>query len=107
MPLIKIVTDQRAVTAAGTPEQIYEGPPLEVVVISIRAKEDNTGNIYVTTNTNRASASTEGDILGAGESVEYDVRELGLDAFLDLSEIWIDADDSGDGVSYSAFKVVS
>jgi hypothetical protein len=106
MPLIEVVTDQRAVTLAGTPEQIYEGIPLEVVVINIRAEADNTGNIYITTNTNRDSASSEGDILQPGENIEYDVRELGFDAFLDLSQIWIDADTSGDGVSYSAFKRV-
>lgn len=107
MPLIEIVTDQRAVTAAGTPEQIYEGPPLEVVVINIYAKETNAGLIYMGTNTNRASLSTEGDQLPPGKSIKYDVRELGIDAFLDLSQIWIDAANSGDAITYSAFKVVN
>lgn len=106
MPLVEVVTDQRVVTAAGTPEQIYEGIPLEVVEINIYAKSTNAGNIYITTNTNRASASTEGDVLPPGKSIQYNVRELGIDAFLDLAQIWIDADTSGDAVTYSAFKVV-
>lgn len=106
MPLIKIVTDQRAVTAAGTPEQIYEGAPLEVVIINIRAKKGNAGDIYIAMEKDRANASTEGDILAPGESIEYNVRELGIDCFLDLAEIWIDAANSGDAISFSAFKVV-
>lgn len=106
MPLVQLITDQRAVTAAGTPEQIYEGPPLEVVVVNIRAKQGNAGDIYITNNTLRASASTEGDILAPGESIQYKVKELGIDCFLDLSDIWIDAANSGDAISYSAFKEV-
>lgn len=106
MPLVKVLTDQRAVTAAGTPEQVYEGPPLEVPVVNIRAKTGNAGDIYITNNTLRASASTEGDILAPGESIKYSAKELGIDCFLDLSEFWIDAANSGDGISYSAFKEV-
>ena len=106
---IRLLTGQRAVTAAGTPEKIKEAPEFvenKVITIIITAKYGNAGDIYITNTKDRANASTVGEILPPGASIEYNVRKIGLDAYLNLAEIWIDAATSGDGISYSAFEVV-
>lgn len=108
MPEMEILTAQRAVTAAGTPEKIKEAPEFhknKVICISIRAKTGNAGDIYVTNAVERANASTVGHILAPGEVHVIDVSVI-LDAYIDLSKIWIDASDSGNGISYIAFEVI-
>lgn len=107
---IKILTDQRAVTAAGTPEQIQEtggGVDTKVIAIRVRAKTGNAGDVYVTYEDLRASASTDGDILAPGEVWTLDVSQLGFDAYVDLSRVWIDAANNGDAVSYTAVRVIT
>lgn len=101
-------TGQRAVTAAGTPEKIKETPEFhkyKVISILIRANTGNAGNIFIVNTEDRASASTVGYILAAGETFILDVHDF-LDGYLSLAEIWIDAGTSGDGISYAAFEVV-
>ena len=111
MPELELKTAQRAVTAAGTPEQIKETPEdveNKAVIINIRAKRDNTGNIYITRQRDRDSASTSGDILAAGESIEYNMTKLGNfigEYWVDLAKLWIDAANDGDEISYSAVLV--
>lgn len=107
MKEIKILTGQRAVTAAGTPEQIKEAPEYlqsKVVSIEVRANADNTGNTYLTYEDQRATAATTGRILAPGEVWSCDVSGL-KDCYLDLSKIWIDAATSGNGISYSCIEV--
>ena len=108
MPELKILTAQRAVTAAGTAERLKETPEFHknlVIAIRIRAKTGNAGDIYITSTDQRASASTVGDILAPGEVYVLDVHDF-YDGYLDLAEIWIDAATSGDGISYTAFEVI-
>ena len=107
MQKIKFITAQRAVTAAGTPEQIKETPETQhnkVISVTLRANTTNAGYIYVSMNSQAASAAF-GYILSAGEVITLDVHDI-YDGFLDLSEIWIDASVSGDGISYLAFEVL-
>lgn len=109
MPEIEVLTAQRVVTTAGTQEQIKETPENvdeKVISIVIRAHATNTGNIYVANQANRANASTVGYILAAGETLLLDVHDF-LDAWLNLARIWIDSDVDGEGISYTAFRVVS
>ena len=99
---------QRAVTTAGTPEKVKESPEYvknKVIAVMFRANRDNAGNIYVTDNENRASASTVSLILAAGETMVLDVSKF-FDGYINLAELWIDAANSGDGLSYIAFEVV-
>ena len=105
---IGIITAQRAVTAAGTPEKLKEAPEWEhskMISVKIRAKTGNAGDIYITNETDRASASTVGEVLAAGEFIVLDVHDF-PDAYLNLSKIWIDAATSGDGISLTAFEVL-
>ena len=108
MPEIKILTAQRAVTAAGTAEKIKETPePFQskVISVTVRANTGNAGNIYVRNGDDVSSCSTTSYILSAGEVLTLDVHDI-YDAYLNLSKIWIDADTSGDGISYVAFEVI-
>jgi len=105
---IRLITAQRAVTAAGTPEKIKEAVESvqnQVISIKIRAKTGNAGDIYLTYGDQRAAASTTGDILAPGEVSILDVHNI-YDGYLDLSKIWIDSSVNGDGISYTAFEVI-
>lgn len=108
MPEIEILTAQRVVTTAGTPEKIKESPEnmdAQVIAILITANHDNAGLIYVTYGAARASASTVGRKLTPDKDLLIDVSQF-ADAWLDLSKIWIDSANDGDGLSYVAFKVI-
>lgn len=103
----QLVTGQRAVTAAGTPEAIMETTkPVEARVksVSIRAKTGNAGDVYIINQTDRASASTVGDILAPGETITYEVTDKQWEEgkAINLTSIWVDAANSGDAISYSA-----
>ena len=105
---IKIITNQRVVTAAGVPEKVKEAPEFQkawVISITIRAKTGNAGFIYVCHWDDRATITTEGHILSAGETLLLDVHDI-YDGYIDLSKIWIDASVNGDGISYIAFEVI-
>ena len=105
---IKITTAQRAVTAAGTPEKIKEAPEQtdnKAVSVAIRALETNVGNVYLAFDENRASASTVGYILAPGEVINLNVIDLGFDAFIDLSHVWIDADTSANAICILALTL--
>ncbi len=107
MKEIIILTAQRAVSTAGTPEKVKEAPEAnknKVVAIRIRALAGNTGNIYITSTDQRATAATTGDILAPGEVYVLDVHDI-PGAYINLAELWLDAGTSGDGVSYTAIEV--
>lgn len=74
---------QKSVTSAGTPEQLTTtSTPIKSV--TIKANIGNVGDIYVVANT--------GFILGQGDGVSFDID--------DLSKVYIDSANDGDGVSY-------
>ena len=104
---IRLITAQRVVTAAGTPEKIKEALESlqnKVISIQIRAHTGNAGVIYVAYEQLAASAAF-GYVLAAGETLTLDVHDI-YDGYLDLSKIWIDASVDGDGISYIAFEVI-
>jgi len=105
---IRLITAQRAVTAAGTPEKLKEAPEFQqerFISITIRAKTGNAGFIYVCHWDDRATITTEGHVLSPGETMPLDVHDI-YDGYIDLSKIAIDAGTSGDGISYYGFEVV-
>lgn len=105
MKEINIITDVRAVTAAGTPERINEETNkyrAKVIYITIRAHGTNAGLLYFAESYARAS-STEGRYLGPGETWTLSVAEVC--GVIDLQNIWVDAANSGDGFSYDAIEV--
>lgn len=110
MPEIKILTDQRVVTAAGTAEKIKEAPEYvdaKVIAIHLTAHLTNTGNLYIANEDNRAAAAilANGHILAPGDVWDIDVSQF-ADGWIDLSKIYVDAAVSGEGFSYTAFKVI-
>ena len=85
-------SNQKAVAVAGTAVQLVASatPILSVLVI---AEADNTGNIFLRYGSDAASVdSTNGLILTPGYGVTINAS--------DLSDIYIDAETSGDGISY-------
>ena len=104
---VRITTNQRVVTAAGTPEQLREAPEYygnKVVSLVVTALLSNTGNIYITRIEDRATITTTGDILAPGDTWKVDVSMF-TGAYVDLAHILIDAAVNGEGVSYTAIEV--
>lgn len=83
-----VVHGQNDVTTAGTEEALASTTALTSGV-TVKAKSDNTGNIYVGAN---PVTSSTGFILAAGEQVFIETD--------DLANVYIDAAVSGEGVSY-------
>jgi hypothetical protein len=86
-PPNSIINGQKDVAAAGTAEAL--GGPTAIVSVTIKALGDNTGNIYVG---DSSVDSSNGFILEPGDSVSLDID--------DLSDVYIDAQVNGEGVSY-------
>lgn len=85
-------TGQDTVTTAGTPVQLNGGTSLSVpdgATVSVTALPNNAGNIYVGDDT---VDSDTGDVLTADSSLSIPVT--------DVANIWIDADNAGEGVSW-------
>lgn len=82
------------VAVAGTPEQLSATSQL-CLGVALTARAGNTGAIaYGFSNAVRATAGSEiGAQLAAGASVFLPIT--------DLVHVWLDAEVSGDGVSYS------
>ncbi len=87
VPASRFKTGQLSVTTAGTAQRLLDGP-WTCRTIVIKALSDNNGFVYVQDSNTPAS----GIELSSGEAV-------GLD-FDDPYKIWIDAETSGEGVSY-------
>lgn len=87
-----IETGQDTVSTTGTPVQLNGGTSLSVpdgATVSVTALPDNAGNIYVGDST---VDSSTGDVLTADSSLSIPVT--------DVSSIYIDADNAGEGVSW-------
>jgi len=104
---IKFITAQRVVTTATTPEQLKETPETQhnqFISLAIRAHTGNAGFIYVSMNSQLASAAF-GYVLSPGEVMVLDVSKF-FDGYIDISQIWIDSANDGDGLSYYGFEVL-
>lgn len=98
-----VKTCRRSVAAAGTPEPFETGVPAFYVVksVTVRAGASNTGNIYLG-DSNRVSSTDYSYILAPGETVTLNATELGVEFYIFLTQLWIDADTSGNALSFIA-----
>lgn len=94
--LAEIRDGSKTVTTAGTAEALSSSS-VKVVWVTIQAKLDNTGYIYVGAST---VSSTRGIVLQAGDSFTFQTVERRYT--YDLSKIYIDASVSGEGVVWVA-----
>ena len=91
-----VYTGRKVCTTAGTAEQLASTSEI-IVSIAIQAETNNTAEVAVgDSNVVAADDNERGILLAAGESTTISV--------MDLSDIWIDAKSSGDGVSYLYLK---
>lgn len=105
---IKVKTCRRFVTVAGTREPFETGQPdfYKVKSVTIRADETNTGNLYLG-DSNRVSATDYSYILAPGESVSLDTVGLPPECYIDLTQMWIDADTNLNALSFIALTWAS
>lgn len=98
-----VKTCRRAVTTAGTPELLETGTPAFYIVktVTIRADTGNAGNLYLG-DSNRVSAIDYSYILAPGEAISLNAVELGPQYYIFLTQLWIDADNDGNSLSFIA-----
>lgn len=85
MPGSSIGSGTQTVAAAGTPVQLTT-TSTPILSVAVKALHGNTGMIYV------GGPDSQDCVLDAGEPVSMDVDNL--------TDVWIDADVNGEGVSY-------
>jgi hypothetical protein len=89
-----LVAGEKTVAAAGTAEAL--APTERVKAVVVTAKDGNTGQVYVG-GSDIASATNDG--ISPGDSLEIPAVN-----WLDLADVFVDADTSGEGVDYYAVK---
>lgn len=96
---MSLITRNKTVASAGTPEAIGTDADGSIVEIDIMALEGNTGDVYVGYSGVDASAKV-GIVLHPGDAWSQDDDESKIRlAGRKLSEIYIDSDTSSDGVT--------
>ncbi len=100
---IYVKTCRRSVTTAGIREPFETGSSdfYKVKSVTVRANEANVGNLYLG-DSNRVSSTDYSYILAPGESVSLDTVGLPQDCYIDLTQMWIDADTNGNALSFIA-----
>ena len=94
-----MLTGRKAVTSAGTAEQIVTSVT-SIISVAIQAETDNSAEIAVgDSNVVAADGTERGIILAAGESTTLAIGDLAI--------VWIDAKTNGDGVTYLCLKASS
>ena len=89
-PPTSLLTDKVSVTTPGTEVRLASSST-PVRGVSVKARAGNTGLVFIGPS---GVSSSNGYELSAGESVEF--------LFTDLHDIWIDAANGGEGVTYLA-----
>jgi len=85
-----LATGQVSVGSAGTAEALATDQPVpDGTPVAIRANSDNATPVYIGDSSVTASIGIE---LTAGDGITLNIN--------DVSEIYVDADTSGDGVSW-------
>ena len=90
-----LVSGDKTVAAAGTAEAV--GASQRVRSITVVAKDNNTGRVYVG---GADVASTVNRGLQAGDVLTH----TSASGWLDLADVYVDVDVSGEGVDYYAVK---
>lgn len=96
MALFKVKSFVETVDASGTAQTLF-ATQLEVAKAIIKAQSDNTGNIFVG---GSDVSSTTGYVLDAGEKVILEPPQ----GYVDLSQVYIDAGTTGDGVEVIYYR---
>lgn len=88
-----LIHGRKVVTAAGTPEVLTTSSYHGNVTVALTAEIDNSGPVVVggSATVDETDATRTGIPLVAGASIVLDVNP---------AEVWLDADTSGDGVTY-------
>lgn len=89
-----LISGEKTVTTSGT--AVALGTTQRVKSVTIIAKTSNTGQIYVG---GSDIATTTNDGLDAGDSLTVDAV-----GWMDLSDIYLDADNDGEGADFYAVK---
>ncbi|MDA1347840.1 MAG: hypothetical protein O3A47_03100 [Chloroflexi bacterium] len=89
-----LVASEKTVTAAGTAVALSGAQ--RVKAVAIVAKTGNSGQVYVG---GSDVASSVNDGLAPGDAVRFEAVE-----WLDLADIYVDADTNGEGVDFYAVK---
>ncbi len=89
-----VMSGEKTVTTAGTAVALHSSR--RVKALTVIAKSSNTGRVYVG-GADVSSATNEG--LGPGETISFEAV-----TWLDLADIYIDADNNGEGVDFYAVK---
>jgi len=84
--------DQKNVTTPGTPVQLAALPVPDGYALVVRAKSSNAGNIYHGNSKDTTIDAAKRVPLAANDSNKLYVKKA--------SEVWIDADNAGEGVEY-------
>jgi len=93
---MSIVSGRKVVAAAGTAEQLSRAS-VAIRQLTIVAETDNTRIVTVGgSDVVGALATRRGVPLAAGESIAF----YGADGIDELSDIWLDAEINGEGVTY-------
>lgn len=102
-----VTVADKAVTAAGTRERLVAAS-LEVKNVTLQWHPSNVGNVYIG---DASVAAGRGLILNASNPVavlSVDEAEGDEDnIFIDLTDLWVDAANSGDKVKISYLGIVS
>ena len=91
-----VSTGQLIVTTAGTAEQL---PPVEIPygkTVAIKALSSNTDTVYIGNSKLEAEDHSMGFPFEGGEAVELHIDNL--------HQLWVDADVSGEGISWIVEK---
>ncbi|MDA2921703.1 hypothetical protein MYX07_00370 [Patescibacteria group bacterium AH-259-L07] len=84
-------TNQKTVTTSGTPVQLPAMSVPQGLMLTIRAKLANTGDIFVGPSSAKAlKTSNQNLVLSAGESIQLKISDANL--------AWIDAAVNGEGI---------
>ena len=89
-----IVASEKTVASAGTAVALSGSQ--RVKAVTIIAKSTNTGKVYL--GGSDVSSSTNGG-LAAGDSLNFEAVN-----WLDLADIYVDADTNGEGVDFYGVK---
>ena len=90
-----LLASEKTVTAAGTAEALV-GSSQRVRSVTVVAKASNTGQVYIG---GSDVASSTNDGLEPG-----DVMTVPTEEWLDLADIYVDADNNGEGIDFYAVK---
>ena len=89
-----IISSEKTVTTAGTAVALSASQ--RVKALTVIAKAGNAGQVYIG---GADVASTTNDGLDAGDTISFEAVN-----WMDLADIFVDADSNGEGVDFYAVK---